>query len=82
MSELFYRQPANEWEEALPLGNGRMGAMVYGKVHDEHIQLNEESIWYGGRMDRDNPDTKAHLKEIRSLLLNGEIKKAVLCTVI
>ena len=76
MSELFYRQPANEWEEALPLGNGRMGAMVYGRVHDEHIQLNEESIWYGGRMDRDNPDTKAHLQEIRSLLINGEIKKA------
>ena len=65
MSELYYKQPAIEWEEALPLGNGRMGAMVYGMVRDEHIQLNEESIWYGGKMDRDNPDTKDHLNEIR-----------------
>lgn len=76
MSELYYKQPAAEWEAALPLGNGRMGAMVYGMVRNEHIQLNEESIWYGGKMNRDNPDTKEHLDEIRKLLLNGEITKA------
>ena len=53
MSGLLYNSPASVWEEALPLGNGRMGAMVYGGAVNEHIQLNEESIWYGGKMDRD-----------------------------
>lgn len=76
MSALLYEQPAKEWEEALTLGNGRMGAMVYGGAVNEHIQLNEESIWYGGRMDRDNPDTLKNLPKIRKLLLDGEIKKA------
>lgn len=76
MSELFYTKPAAEWEEALPLGNGRMGAMVYAGVENERLQLNEESIWYGGKMDRDNPDTLSNLPEIRRLLLEGEIKKA------
>ena len=45
MSRLWYRQPAKEWEEALPLGNGRMGAMVFGGVEQERIQVNEESVW-------------------------------------
>ena len=45
MSGLLYNSPASVWEEALPLGNGRMGAMVYGGAVNEHIQLNEESIW-------------------------------------
>lgn len=76
MACLLYNSPASEWEEALPLGNGRMGAMVYGGAVNEHIQLNEESIWYGGKMDRDNPDTLEHLPEIRRLLLAGEISKA------
>ena len=76
MSALLYEQPAKEWEEALPLGNGRMGAMVYGGAVNEHIQLNEESVWYGGRMDRDNPDTLENLPKIRKLLLDGEIRKA------
>lgn len=57
MSKLWYQKPAAEWEEALPLGNGRMGAMVYGTVLEEHIQVNEDSIWYGGPVDRNNPDT-------------------------
>lgn len=76
MSALLYNSPAAEWEEALPLGNGRMGAMVYGGAVNEHIQLNEESIWYGGKMDRDNPDALKNLPEIRRLLLGGEIAKA------
>lgn len=49
MSKLWYEQPAGEWEEALPLGNGRLGAMVYGGILEEHLQMNEESMWYGGR---------------------------------
>ena len=75
MSRLWYRQPARKWEEALPLGNGRMGAMVYGTVQEEHIQVNEDSIWYGGPVDRNNPDTLKYLPEIRELLLSGNIKE-------
>lgn len=76
MSKLWYRQPAREWEEALPLGNGRLGAMVFGGVSDECLQMNEESMWYGGRADRNNPDARRMLPEIRKLIFDGEIKKA------
>jgi len=76
MSRLWYTSPAKEWEEALPLGNGRLGAMVYGGTECEHIQVNEESIWYGGPVERNNPDTRARLPEIRRLLFGGEIAKA------
>ena len=75
MSKLWYQKPAAEWEEALPLGNGRMGAMVYGTVLEEHIQVNEDSIWYGGPVDRNNPDTLKYLPKIRELLLAGRIKE-------
>lgn len=76
MSRLWYRQPADEWEEALPLGNGRLGAMVYGGVSTEHIQVNEESMWYGRETDRNNPDMKDQLPAIRELIFKGEIAKA------
>lgn len=76
MSRLWYKQPADKWEEALPLGNGRLGAMVFGQPCGEHIQVNEDSMWYGGWVDRNNPDTKTYLPKIRELLLAGEIKKA------
>lgn len=75
MSRLWYQKPAAEWEEALPLGSGRMGAMVYGTVLEEHIQVNEDSIWYGGPVDRNNPDTLKYLPKIRELLLAGRIKE-------
>jgi alpha-L-fucosidase 2 len=65
---LWYRRPASVWGEALPLGNGRLGAMVYGGVEREIIQLNEESIWSGRRQDADNPESLAHLAEIRGQL--------------
>lgn len=73
---LWYRQPADKWEEALPLGNGRLGAMVYGKIWKEEIQLNEESMWYGGKTDRNNPDAFKNLRRIRELLKSGQISKA------
>jgi len=76
MSKLWYDKPAVEWEEALPLGNGRIGAMVYGIADKEHIQVNEESIWYGGPVNRNNPDLKKYLPEIRELIFKGEISKA------
>ena len=63
MSKLWYRQPAKEWEEALPLGNGRLGAMIYGDIEHEHLQMNEDSMWYGGKVDRNNPDMKEQERE-------------------
>lgn len=76
MSRLWYKQPAAEWEEALPIGSGRLGAMVYGGTDRERIQLNEESMWYGGRADRINPDFKDNLPLIRKYLDEGQIAKA------
>lgn len=76
MSRLWYQAPAAEWEEALPIGNGRLGAMVYGGTDRELLQVNEESIWYGGAVDRLNPDAKAYLPQIRELLRNGRIRTA------
>ena len=76
MSRLWYEKPASEWEEALPLGNGRLGAMVYGGIIRERLQMNEESMWYGRKADRNNPDTKEQLPIIRDLIFKGEIAKA------
>lgn len=76
MSRLWYEQPAEEWEQALPLGNGRLGAMIYGGVSEECLQLNEESMWYGGRVDRNNPDAQKQLGRIRELIFTGQISEA------
>ncbi len=46
--KLWYKQPAKKWNEALPIGNGRLGAMVFGNVQDELLQLNEQTLWSGG----------------------------------
>ena len=73
---LWYRQPARQWVEALPVGNGRLGGMVFGRFPDDLIQLNEDSIWYGGPVDRHNPDCLANLAEVRRLLFEGHIKEA------
>lgn len=69
---LKYSSPANAWGEAMPLGNGRLGAMVYGQTGIERIQLNDDSLWYGKLMDRNNPLLKDKLKEIRELVLSGD----------
>ncbi|MGM0620615.1 MAG: glycoside hydrolase family 95 protein [Bacteroidota bacterium] len=73
--KLWYSEPAEEWVEALPLGNGRLGAMVFGGVETERIQLNEESIWTGGPIERANPEALEYLDEIRQLLFDGEYAK-------
>ena len=73
---LFYNRPASRWEEALPLGNGRIGAMAHGEVGCEYFQLNEDSCWFGGPRDRNNPDAKKALPIIREYLKNGQIAKA------
>lgn len=68
--------PAKNWNEALPLGNGRLGAMVFGGVCTEYLQLNEDSVWYGGPRDRINPSAKDKLQEIRDAINAGDISKA------
>jgi alpha-L-fucosidase 2 len=75
--KLWYKQPAAEWTEALPVGNGRLGAMVFGNVDTEQIQLNEESLWAGSKINNNNPEAFKHLPEIRQLLLDGKITKAL-----
>lgn len=69
-----------EWLKALPLGNGSLGAMVFGDVHTERIQLNEETIWSGSNQDSDNPDAAKHLEEIKQLLFDGKSKEATALT--
>ncbi len=73
---LWYKQPAIEWEEALPIGNGRIGGMLFGNPKNERLQLNEESLWGGSKISNNNPDALKHLPEIRRLILDGEIPKA------
>ena len=72
---------AKVWEEALPVGNGKLGGMAFGLPYIERIQLNEDSVWYGGPQDRNNPSALEKLPEIRSLIMEGRIREAQeLCT--
>jgi alpha-L-fucosidase 2 len=73
---LWYRQPAATWNEALPVGNGRLGAMVFGRVKAERIQLNEDTVWAGERRDRNNPEGARNLAEVRRLLFAGKAREA------
>src|SRR5204863_1834957 len=73
---LWYRQPAANWNEALPIGNGRLGAMVFGGVATEHLQLNEDTVWAGEKRDRMNPAGPAAVKEVRRLLAEGKAAEA------
>ncbi len=76
-SLLWFDQPAaSDWNAALPLGSGRLGAMVFGNVADERIQLNEDTVWSGGGRDRINPDARASLGAIRQLLAEGRLAEA------
>lgn len=73
---LWYNQPAKDWGEALPLGNGTIGAMVSGGVQREHIYLNESSVWSGQYHFNDNKEMPEKIKEIRQLLFQGNYTKA------
>jgi alpha-L-fucosidase 2 len=73
---LWYRQPAKQWTEALPVGNGRLAAMVFGKTDQERIQLNEETFWSGGPYDPSRTGGPEALPEIRRLIFAGEYMKA------
>lgn len=76
MDKLWYENPAKRWEEALPLGNGRLGAMAHGFTGAEYFQLNEDSCWFGGFRDRNNPDAKRALPIVRKLIMDGKIHEA------
>ncbi len=75
--KLWYAEPAKTWTEALPIGNGRLGAMVFGRVGEELIQLNESSLWSGGPVSNHvNPDAPNYLPQIREAVFAGDYKKA------
>lgn len=77
MSQLYYTTSSCwDWNKALPIGNGTLGAMIYGEGTSEHFQLNEDSVWFGAKRDRNNPDALAHLDEIRQFILDGKIREA------
>ncbi len=75
-SILYYTHPAEDFNNALPVGNGRIGGMIYGGTEKEHIGLNEDSIWSGGLRHRINPNAKEGVGEVRSLLAAGKIAEA------
>src|SRR5215212_1259845 len=75
--KLWYTKPSgNTWENALPIGNGRLGAMVYGNVEIERIQLNEHTVWSGAPNRNDNPLALDSLAVIRKLIFEGKQKEA------
>src|SRR5688572_9320415 len=74
--KLWYRQPARQWTQALPVGNGRLAAMVFGDTGKERIQLNEDTVWSGEKRDRTNPQAPQAVREIRRLLQAGHPAEA------
>ena len=74
--KLWYTQPAKQWVEAMPVGNGRLGAMIYGDPSKELIQLNENTVWAGSPYRNDNPDAREALPEVRKLIFEGKYKEA------
>ena len=73
---LWYNRPASRWTEALPVGNGHLGAMIFGGVPRERIQLNEHSLWSGRHAEEDRPETREALPEVRRLLFAGKYAEA------
>lgn len=73
---LWYHKPATVWTEALPVGNGRLGAMVFGGIAQERLQLNENTLWGGGPYNPVNPQAKANLPALRQLIRDGKYAEA------
>ncbi len=73
---LWYEQPAEEWTEALPVGNGSLGAMVFGGIEEERLQLNEDTMWAGSPVDRDREGAWKHLDRARQLSFAGKYLEA------
>ncbi|MGA8264144.1 MAG: glycoside hydrolase N-terminal domain-containing protein, partial [Ignavibacteriaceae bacterium] len=74
--KLWYNQPAKRWVEALPVGNGRLGAMIFGDPSKERIQLNENTVWAGSPYTNANPKALKALPVIRKLIFEGDYEKA------
>src|SRR5689334_25401954 len=73
---LWYDKPASEWTEALPVGNGRLGAMIFGGLATEQLQLNEDTLYAGSPYDPNNPEALQALPEARRLIFEGKYKEA------
>jgi len=73
---LWFEQPARDWTEALPVGNGRLGGMVFGGVEKEHIQFNEDTLWTGHPQEYQHAGAVAYLPQIRKLLAEGKQREA------
>ncbi|MBY9082830.1 glycoside hydrolase N-terminal domain-containing protein, partial [Paenibacillus sp. HN-1] len=74
MNTIRFTNEAKNWNEAFPIGNGFIGAMVFGGTSIERIQVNEDSLWSGGNMNRINPDAKEYIPQIRTLLKEDKIE--------
>jgi alpha-L-fucosidase 2 len=73
---LWYKQPANQWVEALPIGNGRLGGMVFGGILEDHIQFNEATLWTGEPREYQREGAAQYLPQIRQLLVDGKQAEA------
>ena len=73
---LYYKRPAKVWTEALPIGNGRLGAMIFGGVELESLQLNEDTLWSGPPGQWDNPGALEVLPRVRELIFQGKYLEA------
>src|SRR3954468_5627852 len=73
---LWYTQPATRWVEALPIGNGRLGGMIFGGAASDRVQLNEDTLWAGGPYDPSNPAALGALPEVRRLIFDGRYRDA------
>ncbi|MBK1879767.1 glycoside hydrolase family 95 protein, partial [Pelagicoccus mobilis] len=73
---MWYKEPAAQWDHGIPVGNGRLGAMVLGGIEDERIVINEESVWSRGGEYKDRPGGHEHVDEIRRLIFEGKFKAA------
>ncbi len=74
---LWHRRPAPQWDHATPVGNGRLGAMIFGNTGRERIQLNEETLWSGGPRDTVNGEAMAEIGNVRRLLFTGKPREAI-----
>ena len=75
-NQLMFDKPSLRFDEALPVGNGRLGALVTGGVQEKFIFLNEETVWYGGPRDRNNTDAIHYMSQIRALMREGRVREA------
>lgn len=75
-NRLWYQENAKNWNEALPIGNGRLGGMIFGNVLQDKVQMNEDTVWYGGPHHGENSDAAKYLPQIRQMLMDGNHQEA------